>query len=235
MCEISFFFFFVLSLSTLKALIRPFFHLGSLFENHNAHINTLFSISVFFHEHPRFTGQQGKGEAISLTLLYHFHPLKSHLDISRAITAELTSAHSQQPGSNREPKLDNFYKLSYPSYSFLVIRCSFLNSKIKQTLHCLLLGFPVSPSISLTLLYHFHPLKSHLDISRAITAELTSAHSQQPGSNREPKLDNFYKLSYPSYSFLVIRCSFLNSKIKQTLHCLLLGFPVSPSLIFFFN
>ena len=80
-------------MSTLKALIRPLFHLGSLFENHNAHINTLFSISVFFHEHPRFTGQQGKGEAISLTLLYHFHPLESHLDISRAITAESSPLH----------------------------------------------------------------------------------------------------------------------------------------------
>ena len=30
---------------------------------------------VFFHKHSRFTGQQGKGEAISLTSLYHFHSL----------------------------------------------------------------------------------------------------------------------------------------------------------------
>ena len=41
-----------------------------------------FSIWVFFHEHSQFTGQQGKGEAISLTPLYHFHPLHRHLDIS---------------------------------------------------------------------------------------------------------------------------------------------------------
>ena len=34
------------------------------------------SIWVFFHEHSRFTGQQGKGEAISLTLLYN--PLYKH-------------------------------------------------------------------------------------------------------------------------------------------------------------
>ena len=33
-------------------------------------------------------GQQEKGEAISLTPLYHFHPLHRHLDISHAITAE---------------------------------------------------------------------------------------------------------------------------------------------------
>ena len=56
-------------------------------------LNTLlffffFSIGVFFHEHSRSTGQQGKGEGIYLTALYHFHPLHRHLDISRAITAE---------------------------------------------------------------------------------------------------------------------------------------------------
>ena len=31
----------------------------------------LFAIWVFFHEHSRFTGQQGKREAIYLTPLYH--------------------------------------------------------------------------------------------------------------------------------------------------------------------
>ena len=46
-----------------------------------------FSIGVFFHEHSRSTGQQGKGEGIYLTPLYHFHPLHRHLDIGRAITA----------------------------------------------------------------------------------------------------------------------------------------------------
>ena len=46
------------------------------------------SIWGFFHEHSRFTGQQGKGEGIYLTPLYHFHPLHRHSDISRAITAE---------------------------------------------------------------------------------------------------------------------------------------------------
>ena len=46
-----------------------------------------FSIWVFFHEHSRFTVQQGKGEGIYLAPLYHFHPLRGHLGISRAIAA----------------------------------------------------------------------------------------------------------------------------------------------------
>ena len=46
-----------------------------------------FSIAAFFHDHTRITGLQGKGERISLTPHYHFHPLHRHLDISRAITA----------------------------------------------------------------------------------------------------------------------------------------------------
>ena len=45
-------------------------------------------ILVFFHEHSRITGLQGKGEGISLTPHYHFHPLYRYLDISRAITAD---------------------------------------------------------------------------------------------------------------------------------------------------
>ena len=53
----------------------------------------VFSIWVFFHEHSRFTGHQGKGEGIYLTPLYHFHPLHRHLDISRAITAESSPLH----------------------------------------------------------------------------------------------------------------------------------------------
>ena len=57
---------------------------------------------VFFHEHSRIAGLQGKGEGISFTPHYYFHPLHRHLDISWAITAE-TSAHNQQPDSNREP------------------------------------------------------------------------------------------------------------------------------------
>ena len=56
-------------------------------------INSLFSIWVFFHEHSRITGLQGKGEGISLTPHYHFHPSHRHLDISRTITAESSPLH----------------------------------------------------------------------------------------------------------------------------------------------
>ena len=52
-----------------------------------------FSIWVFFHEHSWITGLQGKGEGISLTPHYHFHPLHRHLDISRTITAESSPLH----------------------------------------------------------------------------------------------------------------------------------------------
>ena len=47
----------------------------------------------FIYGHPRFTGQQVKGKGISLTPLYHFHPLHRHLDISRVITAESSPLH----------------------------------------------------------------------------------------------------------------------------------------------
>ena len=47
-----------------------------------------FSIWFFFHKYSRFTGQQVKGEAISLYPFYHFHPLHRHLDISWVIAAE---------------------------------------------------------------------------------------------------------------------------------------------------
>ena len=49
---------------------------------------SFFSILVFFHEHLRFTGQQGKGEVTSLIPVYHVHLLHRHLEISRAIPTE---------------------------------------------------------------------------------------------------------------------------------------------------
>ena len=52
-----------------------------------------FSIGVFLHKHSRFTVQQRKGEAISLTPLYYFPHLHRHLDISWAITAESSPLH----------------------------------------------------------------------------------------------------------------------------------------------
>ena len=64
----------------------------------NIHKKTLkhsyfFSIWVFFHKHSRIIGLQGKGEGISLTPQYHFHPLHRHLDISLPITAETSPLH----------------------------------------------------------------------------------------------------------------------------------------------
>ena len=50
-----------------------------------------FSIWLFFHEYSWFTGQQVKGEAISLYPFYHFHPFHSHLDISWIISTESSS------------------------------------------------------------------------------------------------------------------------------------------------
>ena len=52
-----------------------------------------FSDWVFFHNHLRFTGLQGKGEGISLMHHYNFHPPHRHLDISRAITAKSSPLH----------------------------------------------------------------------------------------------------------------------------------------------
>ena len=69
-------------------------------------------IWVFLHQHFLFTGQQGKGEAISLTPLYHFPPLHRLLDISQAITAEFTSAHSWQPDLNQKPLLSKDMSLN---------------------------------------------------------------------------------------------------------------------------
>ena len=52
-----------------------------------------FYIWVFSHEHSRFTRKQGKGEALSLLPLSHFHPLHRPFDISRTITAERWPLH----------------------------------------------------------------------------------------------------------------------------------------------
>ena len=45
-----------------------------------------FSLSgFFFHEYHDSQGTRGRGEAISLTPRYHFHPLYRRLDISQVI------------------------------------------------------------------------------------------------------------------------------------------------------
>ena len=52
-----------------------------------------FSTWVFFHNHSRITGLQGKREGISLTPHQHFHPLHIHLNISQAIAPESSPLH----------------------------------------------------------------------------------------------------------------------------------------------
>ena len=49
---------------------------------------SFFFIRFFFSRISWFTGQQWKGEAISLTPLYHFQPFHRQLDISQVIAAE---------------------------------------------------------------------------------------------------------------------------------------------------
>ena len=100
---------------------------------------------VFFGEHSRFTGQQGKGEAISLTSLYHVHPLHRHLDISRAITADSSLVHIASsctrtgklwfPSTNRHPlnctPLNIYYGVLMSSgITWLTIRKRFPNTNI---------------------------------------------------------------------------------------------------------
>ena len=45
-----------------------------------------FFIWVFFQEHSRIARLQGKGQGISLTPNYHFHPLYRHLNIASSWT-----------------------------------------------------------------------------------------------------------------------------------------------------
>ena len=53
-----------------------------------------YNFSIFYRGfHSRITGPHGKGEGISLTPHYHFHPLHRHLGISRTITAENSPLH----------------------------------------------------------------------------------------------------------------------------------------------
>ena len=67
--------------------------LGTEFHFKQTILFYFFSISVFYHDHSRITGLQGKGEGISLTPRYHFHPFHRHLDISQVITAESSPLH----------------------------------------------------------------------------------------------------------------------------------------------
>ena len=64
-----------------------FFYLGSRLQD-SVFFFFFFFVWVFFHNHSRIIGLQGKGEGIRLIPYYQFHPYHTHLGISRAITAE---------------------------------------------------------------------------------------------------------------------------------------------------
>ena len=66
---------------------------GSIFKTRyrECRMLLLFLFISFFYL--RCTGQHGKGEGISLTPLYHFHPLYRHLHISWVITAQSSPLH----------------------------------------------------------------------------------------------------------------------------------------------
>ena len=79
--------------SVMKELRRSSYS-ESLFL-HAVKQNQLFLFFFFFYQGffsrtSWFTGEEGKGEAISLTPLYHFHPLHRHLGVSQVIAAEIS-------------------------------------------------------------------------------------------------------------------------------------------------
>ena len=73
-----------------------------------------FSIWVFFQNHSRITGLQGKGKCIYPTHYYHFHPLRRHSDISREIIAGSSPLHigSKQLDLNRERLVSEYNSLT---------------------------------------------------------------------------------------------------------------------------
>ena len=88
--------FFMIKTSVMKELRRPSLIIlrKSILTCHKAELAFfvflffLFFSSEFSSRISWFTGHQGKGETISLTPPYHFHPLYRHLDISQVIFAE---------------------------------------------------------------------------------------------------------------------------------------------------
>ena len=109
------------SLKMLETIItKPLFYLGFLSQT--------------------FTGQQGKGEAISLTPLYHFHPLHRHLEVNQAITAEsppqhIASSYQAQP-HNKLSNLNNKLGVLYKRLQYLILLLKLSTRSNKQT--CLL-------------------------------------------------------------------------------------------------
>ena len=68
-------------LACFSSITKSVFSFLPYLETHCSH-------QSFLHEHSWFTGQQGRGNAISLIPLYYFHPPHRHLDTSWEIAAE---------------------------------------------------------------------------------------------------------------------------------------------------
>ena len=78
-----------------------------------AQILFFFSIWVFFHEHSLFTGQHGKGEGYLFNSSLLLPPASQTLRNQPGnCCIELTSAHSQQPDSSREPLVSEHKSLT---------------------------------------------------------------------------------------------------------------------------
>ena len=87
---------FVMSLRYFKKEVKDevdFLYAGKHQSFRQVDFKTFFSIWVFFHNHSRITGLQGKGEGIYLTPYYRFQPLSRLLNISWAISAESSPLH----------------------------------------------------------------------------------------------------------------------------------------------
>ena len=111
-----------------------------------------FSIGVFFHNHSRITGLQGKGEGIYLTPHHHFHPLHRHLDISRAITAESSPL---DIGSSRT-RTGNLWFPTRPTRHY-----SNINGKeIKDSFH-LTSQHQIYPLVDTHLILFYHRILEH--------------------------------------------------------------------------
>ena len=72
------------------------------------HFEQFFFYLGFLSRTPAIHRTSGKGEAFSLALLYHFHPLHRNLDVNRAIDAEGSPLHT----ANSPTRIGNLELLS---------------------------------------------------------------------------------------------------------------------------
>ena len=96
------------------------------------HLNLKISFFSFFF----YIGflSQGKGESISLTPHYYFHPLHRHLNIHREITAESSPLHigrSQTRTGNLWFPSASHDTLSCRNWEPLVSECKWLTNKLR--------------------------------------------------------------------------------------------------------